>query len=317
MSDVTLRFSSSLPVPALIAQSDENTARRFVEFFTAQIRNKNTRQAYGRAVGQFLSWCGGRGLTLRAIEPVHVAAYIEQHPASTATVKQHLAAIRSLFDYLVTGQALPANPAHAVRGPKLSRDVGVTPVLSPDQARRLLAHPDPDRLVGVRDRAVIALMLYSFARVSAVCGLLVRDYFPQGKRWQVRLTEKGGKVRVLPVHHAAEAALDAWLAAAGIQREKKTPLFRKVDRQGRLTDEALTRRAVYKLIRTHAEAVGIDSVPIGAHSMRGTGITTYLENGGSLETAQRIAGHASIKTTRLYDRRDQRVQLSEIERVQF
>src|SRR5437764_12814152 len=105
-------------LPRLIAAAGENASRRFVEFFVATIRNKNTRLAYARAVRDFLEWCEARGFTLGQIEPVVVAAYIEQHPGSRPTVKQHLAAVRMLFDWLVTGQVVPVNPAWSVRGPK-------------------------------------------------------------------------------------------------------------------------------------------------------------------------------------------------------
>ena len=159
-------------------------------------------------------------------------------------------------------------------------------------------------------------MLLSFARVSAVARMRVEDYFPSGKRWHVRLAEKGGKRRTLPVHHEAEAYLDAWLEAAGIASEKKAPLFRAFDPSRELTEKPMSRHAAYQMIRTHAEAAGLKTA-LGCHYMRGTGITNYLTNGGQLETAQAIAGHASARTAKLYDRRHQDVQQAEIERIRF
>src|SRR3954468_16337160 len=167
-----------LTLPAIIADAGDNAARRFLEFFTANIRNPNTRAAYAQAVAQFLRWCDGRSLALRHIEPMAVAAYIESHPGSAPTVKQHLAAIKMLFDWLVTGQVVPFNPAAAVRGPKHVVTKGKTMVLSADDARTLLDSiplkrgpqpkpgeddPRPPDLIGLRDRAMIAAMCYSFA----------------------------------------------------------------------------------------------------------------------------------------------------------
>lgn len=307
-----------IELPALVIEAGEDAARRFIAFFTAEIRNANTRQAYARAVWELLTWAEARGLSLHRLEPVHVAAFIEELGASlsVATVKQKLAAIRAFFDYLVTGQIVPHNPASSVRGPKLSRKTGTTPALTPNEARALLDQPNTDTLSGLRNRAIIALMLYSFARVSALVNLRLADYYPSGKRWVVRLREKRGKEHTLPVHHEAEAFIDAWIEAAGLT-EKPLPLFRKLTRGGAVLDVAPTRHAITKMIAHHAKAADIAAPGIGAHAMRATGITTFLANDGALATAQDIAGHADVKTTRLYDRRGQRINSGEIERIRF
>src|SRR5208283_4976042 len=172
-------------LPALIAGAGQGAAHRFRDFFTVHIRNKNTRAAYARAAAVFLRWCEGQGITaLGRVQPVHVAAYIEQlqRQHSASTIKQHLACIRMLFDWLVTGQVLPSNPAHSVRGPRHSVIKGVTPVLSSEEAAALLAGMDVSTVVGLRDRAIIAAMTYTFARIGAVVALAVEDYFPQKKR---------------------------------------------------------------------------------------------------------------------------------------
>jgi integrase/recombinase XerD len=206
--EMTPLVPASLPLPgglpALIATAGERTAWRFIEFFTATLRNPHTRETYARAVGRFLAWCEGRGLRdLRAITPVVVGAYIEQLPGSKPTVKQHLAAIRQCLAWLVTGGVLEANPASSVRGPKYVIKKGKTPVLDAAQTRALLEAIDTETIVGLRDRALIVVMVYSFARVSAVIGMRVEDYDPNGKRWWFRLHEKGGKFDEVPAHHQA------------------------------------------------------------------------------------------------------------------
>lgn len=202
-------------LPPLIVRAGDRAVRRFIEFFAATIRNRNTRAAYAQAVGQFCHSCERRGIELTMIDPVTVATYIEAltRTHSAPTVKQHLAAIRVLFDWLVTGHIVGVNPAWSVRGPKHIVKKGKTPVLTAAEARLLLDSIDTTSLIGLRDRALIALMCYSFARVSAVVGMNVEDYYQQGKRSWIRLHEKGGKFHEVPAHHNAETYLDAYLAA--------------------------------------------------------------------------------------------------------
>src|ERR1041385_4230366 len=218
--------SSADQLPTIFLRS-ERAGKRFWEFFTANIRNRNTRRAYFVAVSQFSKWCEQRKISLDQVQPVHVAAYIEQlmKTHSKPTVKQHLAAIRMLFDWLVTGQVVPANPAHSVRGPKHSVKKGKTSVLSAEEMRTLLDSIDTSKLIGLRDRTLIALMGYTFARVGAVIGMKVEDYYIQKRRGWVRLHEKGGKVNELPCHHNLEQCLDEWLSASGLAAEPTAPLF--------------------------------------------------------------------------------------------
>jgi integrase/recombinase XerD len=181
-------------VPAIVAAAGDKAMRRFLEFFAVTIDNKNTRDAYLYACRRFFAWCDRREdiEELADIEPMHVAAYVRGlgKEFEKPTVKQHLAAICMLFDWLVTGQVVATNPAHSVRGPKHVVKTGKTTVLSAGQARELLDSIDVSMLVGLRDRALIAVMTFAFARVGAVVAMRVEDYFPKGKRWWVRLHEK-------------------------------------------------------------------------------------------------------------------------------
>jgi site-specific recombinase XerD len=317
MTTELVRAEKGLVLPALIVGAGPRAGKRFLEFFTANIRNSNTRLSYMRAVGSFLAWCEERGLELRQVEPVAVAAYIERLTQERApqTVKQHLAAIRMLFDWLVTGQIVPFNPAASVRGPRYSIRKGKTPVLSAQETRKLLDSIDTSHVVGLRDRALIGTMVYSFARVSAVVNMKVRDYYPQGKRYWIRLHEKGGKFHEVPAHHTAEKYLDEYVETAGISDEKSTPLFRSTRGRSReLTTRAMSRFDAYKMIRRRAAAAGISS-EIACHTFRATGITEYLRNGGTIEHAQQIAAHESPRTTKLYDRTSDTISLDEIERI--
>ena len=304
-------------LPALFL-ADAKGSERFWEFFAANIRNKNTRRAYYRAACTFSDWCEVRGLfSLSAVKTIDVAAYIEklQKTHSKPTVKQQLAALRMLFDWLVVGHIIDGNPAHPVRGPKHRVKKGKTPVLIADEARALLDSIDTSTVMGLRDRALIALMAYTFARVGAATAMKVEDYFIQGRRSHVRLHEKGGVVNVVPAHHNLDEYIEAYIKVAGIGDDPKGFLFRTVaGKTGQLTTLPLGQPDAYRMIRRRAKAAGIKT-KIGNHTFRATGITAYLKNGGKREIAQRIAAHESSRTTELYDRRDDDVNLDEVERI--
>ena len=239
-----------------------------------------------------------------------VAGFIQQLQQTHAkpSIKQQLATIRMLFDWLVVGQVVDANPAHSVRGPKHVVSQGKTPVLNTEETKLLLdsipttrvigkndeGEPihSPD-LVGLRDRALIASMFFTFARVGAVVAMNVEDYYPQGKRWWLRLQEKGGKQHAMPAHHTLEAYLDEYLKAAGIAEDSKGPLFRSAPRTTtELTRKPLSTADVWRMIRRRTKLAGIKT-RIGCHTFRATGITNYLEHAGTLEKAQQMASHAS------------------------
>lgn len=250
----------------------------------------------------------------------HVSAYIESKPLTAPSINQHLAALRGLFNWLVIKQVVPDNPALFVKGPKFGCKIGVTPIMEAKEVRLLLdsipvtqgikvpkklggGYKDIKRLRtsrALRDRAGMAIMVYTFARVSAVVGLARGDYRLEGKRARLRLLEKGGKEQLVWLHHEAEGHLDAYIAAAGTS-DAGAPLFPSLDKAHKLTGEAIS------------IAAGL-SEAFCNHSFLGTGMTVFLSNGGSLEAAQDLANHADPRTTKLYDRRNDLPKLSEIER---
>jgi len=298
MNQLVERAGSSVPV--LITGAGNHAAYRFLEFFAGTIRNPHTRRAYGRAVWAFLAWCEDHAVpSIAAVQPLHVATWIELQTRERAapSVKQQLAAIRHLFDWLVTGQVIPTNPAASVRGPSHVVRQGKTPVLEPAEARALLDAIDVTTQAGLRDRALIALMIYSFARIGAALAMKVEDVFVQNRRLWVRLREKGGKAHAMPCHHSLEEYLTAYLERTGIMRDGKGPLFRTIGRgTSQLTRTPLAQANAYAMIARRAAAAGI-ATKVGNHSFRATGITAYLKNGGTLENAAAMANHASTRTT--------------------
>ena len=255
--------------------------------------------------------------SIAAVQTLHVAAYVEElsRARSAPTAKARLVEIRHLFDWLVTGQILPINPAASVRGPSHSVKRGKTSVLSPEEARQLLDSLPEDKITGLRDRALIGLMVYSFARIGAALPMKVEDVYVQNRRLWVRLHEKGGKRHEMPCHHTLEDYLVAYLEAGGLRSDPMGPLFRTIDRKAKtLSDRALPQANVYAMIQRRAKTAGIET-KIGNHTFRATGITAYLKNAGTLVKAAAMANHASTRTTQLYDRRADDISLDEAERI--
>jgi site-specific recombinase XerD len=305
-------------VPALFADLGDQARWRYVEFFSANIRNPHTRRAYGRACSRFFAWCEQRGLTLTLIRPHDVATYIEHLQGSAPSVKQQLAAIRMMFDWLVVGQIVQANPASPVRGPTHVVKTGTTPVLEGAEWRKLLDSIPTVTLRDLRDRALIATLTYSFARVSAALSMKVEDLRPRGAGWTVRLHEKGGKLHAMPCHHALAETLHTYINAAGIAEDRKGFLFRtsRGHNGSILSDQPMAQSNAWRMIRKRAAAAGIPA-EIGCHTFRATGITAYLSNGGALEHAQEMAAHESPRTTKLYDRTKERLTQDEVERIRL
>ncbi len=305
-------------IPKLFANAGDRCRNRFIEFFVATIRNPNTRLSYARAVWRFADSCQAKHLGLEQLNATLIGIYVEQlgRELAAPSVKQHLAVIRMLLDYLVAGHVLEFTPADAVRGPKHVVKKGKTPVLDGQSARMLIESIDATTISGIRDRALIGLMVYSLARIGAALAMNVEDFFldPSGRRYWFRLKEKGGKHHEVPTHHAADQYMAEYLKAAGIGAEKGTPLFRSIDSHRQLTNRRLHRREELAMIKRRARQAKL-SPEICCHTFRATGITAYLQNGGILEHAQRIAAHESPTTTKLYDRTNDDVSIDEIERI--
>jgi site-specific recombinase XerD len=252
-----------------------------------------------------------------AMVRVKGGAVVEQK-RSVPTVKLKLSAIRSLFRYLKEGGVIDEDPAASVRAPKHSVTIGKTAVLEGNEAARILdtlttaIEKNPDDLVALRDRALIALMTFTLARISAAVGMTVGDVKVIGNRRHVELHEKGGKLHVMPCHHELEDYLVAYIDAAGIAVAPASPLFRAQNNHTRtLGEKALNRMKAWEMVQRRARDAGVSTAACN-HTFRATGITTFLDNGGAIEKARDMAAHASIRTTQLYDRRNKAVKMDDV-----
>ena len=272
-------------VPTIIIDAGDDAATRFIEFFTAHIRNANTRQAYGRAVGDFFVWMERSEIgALGAIEPVHVATWVEHlgRRYAVPTVKQHLAAVRMLFDWLVIGQAVRHNPATAVRGPKHVVRKGKTPVLGAEEARMLLDRI-PDELNGRPPRPGLdrsyGLQLRPDRRGPGHAGRGRFPPAPPAVGAAARKRRQASRDALPPQSGALSARL--YRRHRDRPATRKGPLFRTIDRgPDRFSERPLPHQNAWDMVRRRARQAGIRT-RINNHTFRATGITTYLKNGGS------------------------------------
>jgi integrase/recombinase XerD len=286
------------------------------EFFQGKIRNKHTRIAYMRCVRRFLDWAAPREPALARITPGMVGEYFDQLPVSVPSKKLHLAAIRAFFDVLVQRHAVVLNPALSVRTERYSAVEGRTPEITVEQARKLLEAIPLVSVVDYRDRAVIAVLIYTAARAGAVGGLRCRDFSEEGTQFVLRFAEKGGKARSIPVRHDLQAFLQEYLRIAGIElAPKDSPLFRSVDRsRQRLTDRPLSGVDICRLVKRRL-ALALLPKNISPHSFRSCAATDLLLQRVALEDVQYLLGHADARTTRLYDRRQKQVTRNIVEKI--
>ena len=289
------------------------------EFFYGRIRNELTRAAYLIAVRRFLQWAEDRGLELVRIAPRDVGQYLDwlrKNNTSVATRKQHLAAIRHFFDGLAVRHAVVFNPALSVRGERYQVVEGKTPEITVKDARTLLTSMDTSTLVGLRDRAIIAILIYTASRAGAVATLKRSSFYHAGEQWMLHFEEKGGKSREIPVRHDLEQMLFEYIDAAGIPNAPRdTPLFRTAYRKtGRLTEHGMYVVDVCRMVKRRLRDAGLPTL-LSPHSFRVTTITDLLEQRVPLEDVQRLAGHADPRTTRLYDRRQKKITRNIVERI--
>lgn len=316
--------------PPIILAAGANALFAWDEFFAATIRNRYTRAAYGIAVRRFFRWLEPSGIVLQQITPGMVGSYLNQHQGSPPTRKLHLAALRRLFDLLVTRHAIALNPAASVRTERYQVIEGKTPQIAVAQVRDLLTSIDCSTAVGLRDRAVLATLIYTAARAGAVAKLRVKDFRHDGSQWSFRFAEKGGKSREIPLRHDLEVFVLAYGAtldgtacgntpadgnAEKAQWGSDTPLFRTADRRtGRLTGRPMTNIDICRMMKRRLRKAGLPA-HLSPHSFRVATITDLLCQGVPLEDVQHLAGHADPRTTRLYDRRHKRVTRNIVERI--
>jgi integrase/recombinase XerD len=330
VSSAGMPAGGSPGLPVLVERAGGAARFAWEEFFYAEHHNAHTQRAYLRAVRRFLAWAEGQGVELAAITPGMVGQYLVGLGGSPAKRNQHLAALRGFFNRLVNRHVCMLNPAATVRGVKDEVVEGKTPEITIEHAKTLLKSFKLTRkvkvkgkepvevadVVGLRDRAVIATLVYTACRAGAVAKLRLGDFQNDGSQYVLRFQEKGGKSREIPVRHDLEGFILAYVDAAGIGSEAKdTPLFRASNGRSRtLTAKPLGTERICELVKRRLKDAGLPS-RLSPHSFRVTAITSLLEQGVPMEDVQYLAGHAEPRTTTLYDRRKKRVTRNIVERI--
>jgi site-specific recombinase XerD len=279
-----------------------------VEWFK-NIRNPNTKRAYQNAIRDFMLFAGiKRPEEFRLVTPAHVIAWrdgLGERVLNGTTIRHRMAALSSLFQYLCDKNAVTHNPVKGVKRPRSETDEGKTPALADHQARKLLIAPAEKSLKGIRDRAILATLLYHALRREELCKLTVRDFMHErGGVRHLRVSGKGEKTRYVPLHGIARDLIEEYLQKAGHGGNDKGALFRPLrNAQGVGREKAITPDGVYKLVRQYSAALGFE---IGAHALRATAATNALDHQADIAKVQEWLGHSNIATTRLYDHRKTR-----------
>ncbi|MBL9177238.1 MAG: tyrosine-type recombinase/integrase [Verrucomicrobiaceae bacterium] len=278
-----------------------------VEWF-ANIENANTRRAYRNDVEEFMRFAGIlKPDEFRMVRRSHLIAWrkqLEGRALQAATVRRKLSAVASLFDYLCENNAVPFNPADGVKRPNQGANEGKSPALGDAQAKAILGAPDVSTLKGLRDRAILSTLLYHGLRRAEVCSLNVMDIQARRGVMHFVVKGKGGRIRFVPVHPHSLQCITEYLELAGHGDVPGEALFRPVRNAKGSLEKALTGHAIYKdVVRKYARQLGFTPSSICVHGLRATAATNALDHEADIAKVQEWLGHASIATTRLYDRR--------------
>ncbi len=291
----------------------------------ANITNEKTRRAYKIDVSEFSEFLGlKKPEEFRTVTRAHVIAWretLEARELSPTTIRRKLSALSSLYDYLCERNAVAGNPVDGVKRPMANGNEGSTPALSDDQARRLLEAPPEDTLKGVRDRAIVAALLYHGMRREELCGLRVKDVQSREGVKHLRVKGKRDKIRYIPLHPQAQRLIESYLLLAGHAEDLDGPLFRPVrnNKTGEL-EKHLNPNSIYRnIVRKYSLSMGLSGEVSGlcVHSMRATAATNALSHEADIAKVQEWLGHANVSTTRLYDRRKTRPEDSPTFRVRY
>lgn len=292
----------SVRVPAIVANAGPSSVARYTEFFESQVANVNTRTAYSQAALRFFEWIGSRRLSANEVTPADVAAYLDAMCAvhAAASVRLHASALRSIFGWLAKAKMVTDDIVRAIHLPTGTVPRQQTAVLTPEQVRKLIRAIDTKSVVGLRDRALVGVIVYTFAPPSVAATINVGDYDRDSR--VLELKPIGRPSRKVPVHKMAARYLDEYLLALGKSSEY-SPLFRTgLGRTGELTQNRMSRVDVLRMLKRRALAADL-SDSICCRSLQRAGIGAYLASGGSVGIAKQITGQSAASIVR-YESRD-------------
>ena len=305
---------AEIEIPALVLSGGSNANFAWEEFIYGEISNAHTRRAYGKAVSDLLKAADAAGLSLAQVSPKFIRNHFDKMLGSVPTKKLRLSAVKRFFDIAVTRHAVPLNPALSVRGEKHSAVEGKTPEITPAQAAKLLKSCDENSLVGLRDKTIIAVLIYTAARVGAVSKLTFNDFSTTGALYALKFKEKGGKNREIPVRHDLEVLIKRYIERSGLANNN-SPLFPSaIGKTRNLSDSPMHTNDLRRMLKRRLKKAGLSS-EFSPHSFRVCTLTDLLKQEVPREDVQYLAGHADARTTALYDRRSKKVTRNIVERI--
>ncbi|WP_117140668.1 tyrosine-type recombinase/integrase [Pseudomonas amygdali] len=290
-----------------------------VEWF-ANLDNPRTRRAYQNDLEDFCRFVGlASADEFRVVTRSHVLAWradLEHRGLAGATIRRKLAALASLFDHLLESNAVAGgNPVHGVKRPRIEANEGKTPALGDHQAKQLLEAPSTDTVKGLRDRAILAVLLYHGLRREEAAQLHTHDLQERRGIKHLRVHGKGSKIRFLPLHPVAAERIYAYLEQDSERTAMAGPLFRSM--RGTTTGAGITTNGIYTVVTAWAKKAGIEVDGLGVHGLRATAATNALEHEADIAKVQTWLGHANISTTKIYDRRENRPEDSPTYKVKY
>lgn len=282
----------------LAVGSPTDSMRPIIQLVQDGVTSTNSKLAYGKALNLFLDWYNLNectGLNKATIQ--NYKTVLETHGLAAASINLHLSAIRKLASEAADNGLLDSTLANGIANVKGVKQAGVRAGnwLTKDQAQALLNMPNPATLKGLRDRAILAVMIGAGLRRSEVAALTFEHVKQRDARWVILdLVGKGNRVRTIPIPSWTKSALDAWAERADLS---SSSVFRSIHKGGYLTGASVTPQAVHDVVKEYAAELGL---PLAAHDLRRTFAKLAHKGGSGLDQIQLSLGHASIKTTERY-----------------
>jgi len=294
-------------LPAPVSRTEILAAVPQESVWLSNFVSQRTRDTYASAVREFLAFLQITSADEMAkVDQAHIIAWREtliKKGATPKTIHNRISAVSSLFKHLCEHQEAKRNPTTGVKRPHVDSSQVKTPVITPEQVRRILDLPRPGTLRGLRDRAILHVLFYTGCRISEVASLEVRDMHEDGGYTVMDFTVKGGKRNRLAICQELRIAVLEYLEAAGHGSVPDSPLFLPVEKRlGRPPRKHLSRIQMYNVFMRYAKIGGLPE-GVTPHTARATFITQALEKSCPIEAVKRSVGHSRISTTQMYDKR--------------
>ena len=278
--------------------ADATTESEGIDSYISSLPSRNSRLAYSRAITRLVRWCEAKGLSLCKLERANAVQYFAEHDGSSATLRQNKSVICGLFDHFITLHLATYNPFLQVRITPESSVRLKTPALTINELSLLFERIDCSDIMGLRDRALMGLIFYAFARVSCALQIRASDLSVKEEGVFLCLPDRKGTRNEYPLHPQAYQYVKEYLSAAAHLLIPESPIFQSV-RRGTLSGRGMGPTDVLRMFKRRSAEANLP-VEVSADRLVATGIAFFLKEGGTLEEAQFLARHTNPNTTSKY-----------------